>query len=105
MLSLIQKNLRPVQICILCAVREELTYICRVCLTKFILYSFSFRDESYPLFQAGKIWHYVLIIGYPLFQAGKIWHYVLIIGYPLFQAGKIWDYVLIISYPVSGREG
>ncbi len=34
MLSLIQKNLRPVQICILCAVREELTYICRVCLTK-----------------------------------------------------------------------
>ncbi len=36
-LSLIQKNLRPVQIFILCAVREELTYICRVCLTKFIL--------------------------------------------------------------------
>ncbi len=29
--------------CILCAVREELTYICRVCLTK-----------VYPLFQAGK---------------------------------------------------
>ncbi len=29
--------------CILCAVREELTYICRVCLTKF-----------YPLFQAEK---------------------------------------------------
>ncbi len=43
-LSLIQKNLRPVQMCILCAVREELTYICRVCLTK----------SSYPLFQAGK---------------------------------------------------
>ncbi len=38
-LSLIQKNLRPVQMCILCAVREELTYISRVCLTKFILCS------------------------------------------------------------------
>ncbi len=47
-LSLIQKNLRPVQMCILCAVREELTYICRVCLTKCIL---CFRQgRVYPLF-------------------------------------------------------
>ncbi len=37
-----------------------------------------------------EVWHFVLIsLVYPLFQAGKIWHYVLIIGYPLFQAGKV----------------
>ncbi len=60
--------------CILCAVREELTYICRVCLTKF-----------YPLFQAGKSLSskvfFILemkvssvLVGrevYPLLQAGK----------------------------------
>ncbi len=49
-------------VCILCAVREELTYICRVCLTKF-----------YPLFQAGKVSITCKFLVYPLFfQAGKI---------------------------------
>ncbi len=70
-LSLIQKNLRPVQMCILCAVREELTYICRVCLTKFILCScrqgslssVSGREEFILCFRQGRV--------YPLFQAGK----------------------------------
>ncbi len=47
--------------CILCAVREELTYICRVCLTKF-----------YPLFQAGKVSITCKFLVYPLFQAGKV---------------------------------
>ncbi len=50
--------------CILCAVREELTYICRVCLTKFIL---CFRQGSvYPL----KFFILEMKV-YPLFQAGK----------------------------------
>ncbi len=92
MLSLIQKNLRPVQMCILCAVREKLTYICRVCLTK--LSSVSGRED---------FWHYVLKTGYPLFQAGKslsskvffILEMKVILcscrqgSYPLFQAGKV----------------
>ncbi len=55
-LSLIQKNLRPVQICILCAVREELTYICKVCLTKSLSSKvFLLEMKVYPLFQAGKV--------------------------------------------------
>ncbi len=39
--------------CILCAVREELTYICRVCLTK-VYPLFSDREEFILCFQAGK---------------------------------------------------
>ncbi len=56
--------------CILCAVREELTYICRFCLTK-----------SYPLFRQGRLAFHAnnfvlssVLVGrdvYPLFQAGK----------------------------------
>ncbi len=51
--------------CILCAVREELTYICRVCLTKVYPLKFFILEmkvssvlvgrEVYPLLQAGKV--------------------------------------------------
>ncbi len=45
MLSLIQKEPKTsTNFCILCAVREELTYICRVCLTK-VYPLFSDREE------------------------------------------------------------
>ncbi len=45
MLSLIQKEPKTsTHFCILCAVREELTYICRVCLTK-VYPLFSDREE------------------------------------------------------------
>ncbi len=96
MLSLIQKNLRPVQMCILCAVREELTYICRVCLTlssvlvgrevilcfrqrrlafranKFGLSSVPVGREVILCFRQGRLAFRANKFGYPLFQAGKV---------------------------------
>ncbi len=76
--------------CILCAVREELTYICRVCLTK-SLSSVLVGREVYPLFSGREGWHYVLIFGLSSVLSGREgWHYVLIFG---------------LSSVLSGREG
>ncbi len=81
--------------CILCAVREELTYICRVCLTK-VYPLFSDREEFIlcscrqgslsSVFRQGRLalranFWFILCF----FQAGKI----LKMSYPLFQAGKV----------------
>ncbi len=81
--------------CILCAVREELTYICRVCLTK-VYPLFSDREEFIlcycrqgslsSVFRQGRLALRANFLVYPLFfQAGKI----LKMSYPLFQAGKV----------------
>ncbi len=98
MLSLIQKNLRPVQIFILCAVREELTDSCRVWLTKLSSKKFIFRDEIYPLFRQGRLALRANIC-YPLFWQGRI-------GYPLFLQGRL-ALRANICYPLfwQGRIG
>ncbi len=76
-----KEPLRPVQIFILCAVREELTDSCRVWLTKLSSKKFIFRDESYPLFRQGRLALRANIC-YPLFWQGRI-------GYPLFLQGRL----------------